>query len=87
MACDPQTFDQVTPQAWTLMQSEVQRQLGITLTTNSGEASAKGFTVGWTYDPAAQALTITCLDKPFFVPCGVINAQVAKAVDEARSRG
>ncbi|HEX3464259.1 MAG TPA: hypothetical protein VHS78_09465 [Candidatus Elarobacter sp.] len=87
MACDPQTFDQITPQVWTYIQSEIQRQLGITVTSNSGEASAKGFTVGWTYDPAAQALTVTCLDKPFFVPCGVINGQVAKAIDEARAQG
>jgi hypothetical protein len=87
MACDPQTFDQISPQVWTLMQSEVQSRLGMTITSNSGQESAKGFTVGWTYDPAAQALTITCLDKPFFVPCGVINAQIAKAIDEVRSRG
>jgi hypothetical protein len=87
MACDPQTFEQISPQIWTFMQSEVQKQLGMTITTNSGQATEKGFTVAWTYDPAAQALTITCLDKPFFVPCGIINGQIAKAVDEARSQG
>ena len=85
MACEPQTFTGVSPQLWTTMQGEVRRQLGITVTANSGEASEKGFTIAWTYDPAAQALTITCLNKPFFVPCGVINGQISKLIAEGRS--
>ena len=87
MACDPQTFDDIGPDAWALMQSEVQRQLGIGITTPSGQAADKGFTIGWNYDAGGRTLTITCLDKPFFVPCGVINGQIAKLVDQARSGG
>ena len=86
MACDPQTFDQIAPQAFDLMKSEVQRQLGITIAADRGEASAKGFAVSWNYDRAAQRLTITCLEKPFIVPCGMINGQVAKLIDDVRSR-
>ena len=85
MACDPQTFDGVSPQGWATMKDEVRRQLGIALAADSGEASEKGFTISWNYDGAAQRLTITCLDKPFFVPCAAVNGQIAKLVNEVRT--
>ena len=80
MACDPQTFNGVSPEGWAAMKEEARRQLGISLAADSGEASEKGFTISWNYDGAAQRLTITCLDKPFFVPCGTVNSQIAKLV-------
>ena len=86
MACDPQTFTGVAPSSWTFMKSEVQRVLGIAVAADSGEAAAKGFTLRWAYAVDEQTLTLTCVDKPFFAPCGMINDQIAKLVDAARSR-
>lgn len=85
MACDPQTFSGITPQVWTYMQSEARRQLGVVISGESGQASERGFRIGWLYDPAAQALTITCIEKPMLVPCIMINGQIAKLVEQARA--
>jgi hypothetical protein len=45
--------------------------------SEQGEDSKSGFRLAWSYDPSAQTLEIQCLDKPFIVPCGVVNGRIA----------
>jgi hypothetical protein len=81
MACPPQTFDAVSPSAWSCLRNAVGEKLGIAVSGDSGQASKMGVTIGWSYDPAAQRLTLTCLDKPFIVSCDYVNDQIAQAVN------
>ena len=30
----------------------------------------------WSYDPASGTLTIHCTEKPFFVPCNLIEQKI-----------
>jgi hypothetical protein len=57
---------------------------GICTSSNCGEESQKGFTVKWGYDPASQVLEIQCVDKPFVVPCKLINLRIEKLVNDCR---
>ncbi len=81
MACPPQIFDAVSPSAWSCLQSAVAEKLGIAVSGDSGQAGKMGVTIGWSYDPAAQRLTLTCLNKPFIVSCDYVNDQIAQAVN------
>ena len=53
----------------------------IGIESDSGEASKKGFTLSWTYDPDQQTLEIQCLKKPFFVPCGAVNDRIKRIAE------
>jgi hypothetical protein len=49
---------------------------GITIESDSGEASSRGFTLRWFYDASERTLEVQCLAKPFFVPCGTVNKRI-----------
>jgi hypothetical protein len=46
----------------------VERDYGIRIDSDQGEASEGGFTLSWTYDANAQELEIQCTKKPFSFP-------------------
>lgn len=79
------TYNNVTPAAW---QCGVQlaASYGVTITTNQGKASAKGFTIAWNYDPSAQTLSLQCTDSPFIVPCSLINNFIDEKVHSCLSQ-
>ena len=81
MACPPQIFDDVSPAAWACLQNAVTEKLGIAVSGDTGQAGKLGVTIGWVYEPAAQRLTLTCLDKPFIVSCDYVSGQIAQAVN------
>lgn len=45
----------------------------MTIATDQGKASAKGFTIAWNDDPSAQTLAPQCTDSPFIVPYSLID--------------
>ena len=79
--CDPQTFSSITPTQFACIAQKAEEATGIVISGNSGTASQSGITISWNYDPAAQTLTIQCVDKPFFPTCGMIASQVQSLVD------
>ena len=81
MACPPQTFDGVSPSAWTCLQRAVADKLGMAVAGDTGQATKMGVTIGWAYDRAAQRLSLTCLERPFIVSCDYVNGQIAEAVN------
>lgn len=52
--------------------AEMASGYGVAVDRDEGSASARGFTVEWDYDRAGQVLAVKVVEKPFFVPCGVV---------------
>ena len=76
LACDPLRYAGVDASKWAQTKDLVDSEYGIRIESDSGEASKKGFTLKWTYNPSEQTLQIQCSDKPFLVPCGVVNDRI-----------
>jgi hypothetical protein len=49
---------------------------GLELSGLGGATDYQGMTFTWAYDQDAQTLTIQCTDKPFFVPCSMIEQKI-----------
>ena len=76
MACDPMSFSGVDSSKWECARDVVERDYGIRIDSDQGEASESGFTLKWSYDANAQTLEIQCTDKPFFVSCGMVSGRI-----------
>ena len=84
-ACAMLSYNNVTQNAWNCG-VQAAANYGVTITTNSGSASASGFTIAWNYNPDAQTLTLQCTDSPFWAPCSVINSHINNAVEQCLSQ-
>lgn len=73
--CPPMTFDGLTPDRYAQLLLKAAAQ-GLPITGDSGSTTYQGIDVTWGYDPAAQTLTIECTNKPFFVPCSMIEQKI-----------
>jgi hypothetical protein len=49
------------------------------------KASIDGVQLDWNYDAAAQALTVTCLEKPWYMSCGEIQKVIAELIHKAQT--
>jgi len=49
---------------------------GLGLAGESGSTQFQGMGFSWSYDRAAEVLTIQCTEKPMFVPCSMIEARI-----------
>lgn len=76
-----QSYNNVTAAAWQCGIAAAE-QYGVSITTNSGSASTRGYSFTWSYDPGAQTLSLQCTDSPTIVPCFVINAAIDHAVTD-----
>jgi len=83
MACGKLFLD-VSAETWVVMQREARNQLGLSAGT-SGEWSYKVFTIAWDYDQSAGRLTIGCVNKPWMVPCALVNNRIVEFVEHARN--
>lgn len=52
------------------------RSQGLDLSGETGTTTYQGMDFTWTYDAAAQTLTIQCTDKPIFLPCSMIESRI-----------
>lgn len=82
MACDPLTYRGVGASKWQCVKDLVSREYGITIDSDHGEASKRGFTLRWSYDAVQQALEVQCLKKPFVVGCGKVNDRISDTAAE-----
>jgi len=76
MACDALRFSDVDASKWDRAKDTISKEYGMSVESEHGEQSKSGFTLAWTYDPSAQKLEIQCRDKPFVIPCGVVNNRI-----------
>jgi hypothetical protein len=82
VACDPLSYAGIGASEWASVQDAVHRAYGMTIDSDRGEASKRGFTLTWTYDPTGQTLQIQCTAKPFFVSCGTVNDRIKRMAEE-----
>ena len=80
--CAAQTFNGVTQDQFDALLQKAAAN-GVNISGNSGSDSQKGITISWNYDPDAQTFTLECTDKPFLIPCGIINTQIQNLVSGA----
>ncbi len=78
-ACHSLAFTGVAPNVWECLVQELHDKTGITISGDSGSASAKGFTFRWQWD-GENSLMIQCTDSPWYVPCGTINDEASSLV-------
>ena len=48
------------------------------------KATIAGCVFDWNYDDAAQALHITCTDKPFYAGCGQVETRIRELIAKAK---
>jgi hypothetical protein len=78
-SCPPMTFSEVTPEKYQELMLRAQEQ-GLELSGESGSTSFQGMDFEWNYDAAARSLTIQCTNKPFLIPCSVIESKIRGAI-------
>ena len=57
------------------------RDYGIRIDSDRGEASRRGFTLNWTYEPSGHTLRIECSQKPFLIPCSAVNSRIQQMAE------
>ena len=83
MACDPLRYERVDAATWARAQETISKAYGLSVESESGQESKSGFTMTWTYDADAQTLVLQCLDKPFLIPCGVVNGRINSLAEQS----
>jgi hypothetical protein len=78
--CEQRNYSDVDASQWACVRETVKREYGIDIQSDASEATEKGFKLRWRYEPGPQSLEVQCLDKPFIVPCGVVNGRITKAI-------
>jgi hypothetical protein len=69
------TFSEIGPEKYKALLATAKSQ-GLDLSGETGSTTYQGLDFSWTYDAAAQALTIQCTGKPIFVPCSMIESRI-----------
>ncbi len=74
-ACPQILATGVTPEKYQTLLATAKAQ-GLDLTGVIGATTYQGLDFTWTYDAAAETLTIQCTAKPIFVPCSMIESRI-----------
>ncbi len=53
---------------------------GLEIAGRSGNTSYQGFDFSWEFDESNQTLTLQCTNKPFFVPCSLIESKIRSLI-------
>jgi hypothetical protein len=79
-SCEPMYFTGVTNSQYEKMKSKL-ASMGYPLEGNSGTIKGPmGIVIEYAYDPAGSSLTVTVVEKSFFIPCGRIQSELSKAI-------
>ena len=73
--CPPNTFNGVTETVWNCLKTRAQA-VGVTITGDSGTASAQGVTVEYRRDAQANTLTVTITQLPAWGNCAMATARL-----------
>jgi hypothetical protein len=68
MADKIEQYPGITPDHFVRICADIKAKTGIDIAQDAGEASAKGITISWKYDRAAQDLSIQTLKRSWFDP-------------------
>jgi hypothetical protein len=75
MSCPAITLTGITTEKYQTLLAKAAAQ-GLELAGPSGSTGFQGMQFTWNYDAASDALTIQCIEKPIFVPCGMIESRI-----------
>jgi hypothetical protein len=75
MSCPAITLSGITTEKYQTLLATAAAQ-GLNLAGDSGSTSYQGMQFNWSYDAAGGTLTIQCMEKPIFVPCGMIESRI-----------
>jgi hypothetical protein len=79
-ACDPKTFNNVTPEVFECLKSKLQ-SLGYAIEgTNGTIKGPMSISIDFNWNVADSSLYIHVTDKNFLVPCARINSELEKAI-------
>jgi hypothetical protein len=79
-----QSFQTVDAAKWERIKAAVKAKSGITISADTGQASAKGITISWAYDAATIELTITLIKESWYDPSATeIDTDIATWVQAA----
>ena len=81
-ACATQTFSNVQAAEWDCLKVKA-ASAGFSISSDRGSHSAAGLTVEWNYDPSAATLSVTCIDRPWFLSCSTINGKVHELIENS----
>ena len=79
MSCPAITLAGLTTEKYASLLATAKTQ-GLELAGDSGSTTYQGMDFTWNYDQAAESLTIQCTNKPFFVPCSLIEEKIRQLV-------
>jgi len=75
-------YSDVDTSKWACVKEAVNRSYGLSIESDVGEASERGFTLKWRYDPAEQRLVVECTKKPVFVSCGMVAKRLTGGFED-----
>ena len=73
--CPQMTFEGLSAEKYASLLETAQAQ-GLKLSGDAGATSYQGMDFSWAYDAAVGTLKIHCTEKPFFVPCNMIEQKI-----------
>src|ERR1700748_416997 len=77
-------FDNVDAAKWQRIKDQLIGKAGITITSDIGEAEAKGLDVAWKYDAIALTLDVTPISRKFWDPSeAVIDTDLVQWIGAA----
>jgi hypothetical protein len=79
-SCEPIIFNDVTPDTFECMKSQLQDYGIYVPPRNEGELSGQGITANFKWD-GESTLTIRITEKPFFVSCRIAEQQITQLVE------
>jgi len=74
--CDPLVFSGVDEEKLASIKDSLGQQYGVSVDSDKGEQTVRGFTFEWSYAAEQQLLRIQCTGKPMLIPCSVINGRI-----------
>jgi hypothetical protein len=78
--CRPLTFKNIPRERFLAIRARIRAQAEVSILGDTGTASGNGFSASWSYDEAAQTLTIECTEKPFFAPESLVLDKIRALV-------
>lgn len=73
--CPEMVFDGLSTEKYASLLGAAQAQ-GLQLTGDAGSTTYQGMDFTWEYNAANGTLKIHCTEKPFFVPCNMIEQKI-----------
>ncbi len=79
--CPEITLEEISPEIYAKLLAQA-TEAGAEF--SGSKATLHGAKFDWNYDAETQTLHVTCLEKPFYIGCGVIEQTIHDLVDKAK---